>query len=26
MAAQIVDENSIGMRLAWRSFQAAISR
>jgi hypothetical protein len=26
MAAPIVGENSIGMRLAWRSFQAAIRR
>ena len=25
MAAPIVGENSIGIRLAWRSFQAAIS-
>jgi hypothetical protein len=26
MAAPIVGENSIGIRLAWRSFQAAIRR
>jgi hypothetical protein len=26
MAAPMVGENSIGIRLAWRSFQAAIKR